>query len=146
MSILNSYPNKANSWLNGKTVSNWTVVQVYRNNNSRFPSYKALVRDQRGEHRLCDYNQIGKAFNRNSSYEIARLFAAGTIVGNSAAPAVATASRPGNATNTVAAQVVAAAGSTNDEDIALAMMTSLVKGARNNPRVANIVKTMAGLI
>lgn len=147
MNIAN-YPNKAASWLNGKQLGDLTVVQVYRDNNARSPNYVAVVRNTAtGDIRACSYAAIGRAYTRQDRGAAQHAFGQGsalsTVSLSNPVPAQKAAFSGLNASslNTSAAGV-----GVNDEDAAMAMMTALVRSARSNPRVANIVKTLATLV
>lgn len=144
MNITN-YPNKAASWLNGKQLGDLTVVQVYRDNNARSPNYVAVVRNtSTGATRACSYAAIGRAFNRQDRHAAVHAFGQGSalLAGNLSTPTpVQKAAFSG-----LNASSVNSAVSVKDEDAAMAMMTALVRSARTNPRVANIVKTLATLV
>lgn len=146
MNIAN-FPNKAASWLNGKTLGELTVVQVYRDNNARSPNYVAVVRNTAtGGVRACSYAAIGRAFNRQDRLAAQHAFGQGsalsTVSLSNPVPAQKAAFSGLNASSLNAAAGVGV----NDEDAAMAMMTALVRSARSNPRVANIVKTLATLV
>lgn len=150
---LANFPNKAASWLNGKALGDLTVIQVFRDNNRASPNYIAVVRNNTNNTvRACSYAAIGKAFSRQDRLGAQHAFGQGKLLATSAAavPASthATTALPKAAFSGLnAASLNAAAGvGINDEDAAMAMMTALVRSARTNPRVANIVKTLATLV
>ena len=145
---LAQYPNKAASWLNGKTLGDLNVIQVYRDNNSRSPNYIAIVRNNTNNIvRACSYAAIGKAFSRQDRLAAQHTFGQGKLLatGLGAVPASTQAtSLPKAAFSGLNA--AAGVSGVNDEDAAMVMMTALVCSARTNPRVANIVKMLATLV
>lgn len=166
---LANYPNKAASWLNGVSLGTLTCMQVYRDNNRAAPNYIAVVRDGISDTvRSCSYAMIGKAFSRKDIVAARHAFDQGSLLAPKdildARHAFVQRSRPGStaavnqpdaavpgapgllATPKVASSGLNAASNVNDEDAAMAMMAALVRFARTNPRVANIVKTMATLV
>ena len=145
---LAQYPNKAASWLNGKTLGDLNVIQVFRDNNSRSPNYIAVVRNNTNNTaRACSYAAIGKAFSRQDRLAAHHTFGQGKLLATGLG---ALRDRLVGTTQPKAAfsglNAAAGVSGVNDEDAAMAMMTALVRSARSNPRVANIVKTLATLV
>lgn len=157
---LANYPNKAASWLNGVSLASLTCLQVYRDNNRTSPGYVAVVRDSASNTvRACSYATIGKAFSRKDIIAARHAFDQGSLLNPSgilaapprvtaAAQATGRADRMAQPAAKVAVSgfINAATNNVDDEDAAMAMMTALVRSARTNQRVANIVKTLASLV